>query len=145
MKALNGPNPWWHRRFSSGVNKLKKLSFDLLSGAWFHKKAPTDEVVDETPDVDASRTWHKARALQFNNAESVVVSDLQLCNSGSSTWKVEFEFIHTYDGNGGYLFDTRYSNDGAQSPSNGSYIQFVNNAFDVSGLVVDLLLRNHLQ
>ena len=134
MKALNGPNPWWHRRFSSGVNKLKKLSFDLLSGAWFHKKNIGDtEVIDETPDVDTSRTWHKARALQFNNAESVVVSNLQLCNSALSTWKAEFEFVHTYDGNGGYLFDTRYSNDGAQSPGNGAYIQFINNTFSVSG------------
>jgi hypothetical protein len=91
------------------------------------------KVIDETPDVDTSRTWHKARALQFNNAESVVVSNLQLCNSALSTWKAEFEFVHTYDGNGGYLFDTRYSNDGAQSPGNGAYIQFINNTFSVSG------------
>jgi hypothetical protein len=120
------------RRVANAI--LKKLSFDgLLSGAWFHKKALTDEVVDETPNVDASRTWHKARALQFDNAESVVVSNFQLCDSASSTWKVEFEFIHTYDGNGGYLFDTRYSNDGAQSPSNGAYIQFINNTFSLSG------------
>lgn len=93
MKALNGPHPWWHRRFSSGVNKLKKLSFDLLSGAWFHKKALTDEVVDETPDVDTSRTWHKARALQFTGAEHVSIPKTYPSTDTPTSFEVTLEII----------------------------------------------------
>jgi hypothetical protein len=95
MKALNGPHPWWHRRFSSGVNKLKKLSFDLLSGAWFHKKNIGDtEVIDETPDVDASRTWHKARALQFTDGTDYVsISKTYPSTDTPTSFEVTLEII----------------------------------------------------
>jgi len=95
MKALNGPHPWWHRRFSSGVNKLKKLSFDLLSGAWFHKKNIGDtEVIDETPDVDTSRTWHKARALQFTDSTDYVsISKTYPSTDTPTSFEVTLEVI----------------------------------------------------
>ena len=81
MKLQYGIGYNWNkvRRVANAI--LKKLSFDgLLSGAWFHKKELTDEVVDETPDVDTSRTWHKARALQFTGSEYVETDGLQIPN-----------------------------------------------------------------
>ena len=94
------------------ANTLKKLSFDgLLSGAWFHKKALTDEVVDETPNVDTSRTWHKARALQFTGSEYVETDGLQIPNNPDDTFRIDFEFISGDDGQVLIICDGRSATD----------------------------------
>ena len=77
----------------------------LLNAAWLHNEEISDtEIVDENPNVDASRTWHKARALQFTGAEHI---DIPYQLDLTQRYKFTYEFICTEHNNWETIIDSR--------------------------------------